>query len=360
MSRLVRISSAAIFVFAVGIASLKADQRAVTLVVTMTNDPAANQIKVYDAGSRALVQTLSTRGKGGAGGNARGVKQYRGEIVAVVNNGSNTVALYKRDGSGLSFDKLVTTTSAPLSIDFANDHMYVAGATTVDSFVIRHDSVEWLDGTASLELATGGAPPAGSTAQVGAIDGRRLLVTLKADPDPGTVDVVRLRDGAIVGAAPVAVSAPDGSLTPFGFSVYPDGTAVITLAHSSQAGLFRDGAFTAVIDATQAADCWSTRAGKYVFTANTGSKTISRLVGTGNNIFVDASVAATIATGGAPADIDTDQGVLGVIDHGAGQSHLSLFTFTRFGELTASGAPINVGVANANGVAIVAAADRDE
>ena len=56
---------------------------------------------------------------------------------------------------------------------------------------------------------------------------------------------------------------------------------------------------------------------------------------------MDASVAATIATGGAPADIDTDEGVLGVIDHGAGQSHLSLFTYTRFGELTASGAPIN-------------------
>ena len=103
-----------------------------------------------------------------------------------------------------------------------------------------------------------------------------------------------------------------------------------------------------------------TRAGKYVFTANTGSKTISRLIGTGNHVFVDASVAATIATGGAPADIDTNEGVLGVIDHGAGQSHLSLFTYTRFGELTPSGAPINVGVANANGVAIMAPADRDE
>ena len=187
---------------------------------------------------RALLQTLATRGKGGAGGNARGVKQYRGEIVAVVNNGSNTVALYKRDGNGLRFDKLVTTTSAPVSIDFANDHMYVAGATTVDSFVIRHNVVEWLDGTASLELATGGAPPTGSTAQVGVVDARRLLVTLKADPDPGTVDVVRLQDGAITGAAPVAVSAPAGTLTPFGFSVYPDGTALITLAHSSQAGCF--------------------------------------------------------------------------------------------------------------------------
>ena len=52
--------------------------------------------------------------------------------------------------------------------------------------------------------------------------------------------------------------------------------------------------------------------------------------------------------------------MLGVIDHGAGQSHLSLFTYTRFGELTASGAPINVGVANANGVAIMAPADRND
>jgi hypothetical protein len=361
MSRLVRIgSAAAVLVFVAGIASLEADQQAVTLAVTMTNDPVSNEVKVYDVGSSALLQTLPTQGKGGAGGNARGVKQYRGEIVAVVNNGSNTVALYRRDGSGLRFDRLVTTTSAPVSVDFGHDHLYVAGATTVDSFVIRGNSVERLDGTASLELAAGGAPPSGSTAQVGAIDGQRLLVTLKTDPDPGTVDIVPLADGAITGAAPIAVSAPAGTLTPFGFSVYPDGTAVITLAHSSQVGLFRDGGFTSVINATQTADCWSTRAGKYVFTANTGSKTISRLIGTGNHLFVDASVAASIASGGAPADIDSDQGVLGVIDHGAGQSHLSLFTYNAFGELSAGGAPINVGVANANGVAILAPADRNE
>ena len=48
-------------------------------------------------------------------------------------------------------------------------------------------------------------------------------------------------------------------------------------------------------------------------------------------------MAASITTGGAPADIDADEGVLGVIDHGAGQSHLSLFTYNKFGELTASG-----------------------
>jgi hypothetical protein len=330
------------------------------LAVIMTNDPMSNKIQIYDAGTHVLLQTLSTHGKGGAGGNARGVKQYNGELFAAVNNGSNTVAIYRRDGNRLRFDKLVTTTSAPVSVDFGHDHLYVAGATTVDSFVVHRNTVEWMDGTATLELAGGGTPPNGSTAQVGVINERRLLVTLKTDPDPGTVDIVPLHDGAVTGAAPTAVSAPAGTLTPFGFSVYPDGTAVVTLAHSSQDGLFRNGAFTAVIGAGQAAPCWMTRAGKYVFTANTGSKTISRLIGTGNNVFVDNPVAASIATGGGPSDIDADEGVLGVIDHGAGQSHLSLFTYNRFGELTASGAPVNLDVANANGVAIMAPADRDE
>jgi len=355
MSRLVCLcSAAALLAFAMGVASVQAGHRAVILAVTMSNDPMSNQIKVYDVGTRILLQTLSSHGRGGVGGNARGVKQYNGEIFAVVNNGSNTVALYRRDGNGLKFDKLVTTTSAPVSVDFGNDHMYLAGATTVDSFVLRRNNIEGMDGTTTLELAGGGPPTTGSTAQVGVISERSLLVTLKTDPDPGTVDIVPLYDGAVTGAVPTAVSAPAGTLTPFGFSVYRDGTAVITLAHSSQDGLFRNGAFTSVIGAGQAAPCWMTKAGKYLFTANTGSRTISRLIGTGNNVFVDSSVATSIATGGAPSDIDANKGVLGVIDHGAGRSHLSLFTYNRFGDPTASGAAINIGVPNANGVAILA------
>jgi hypothetical protein len=42
-----------------------------TLVVTMTNDAMANQIKVYDATTGVLLQTISTHGKGGVAGNAR-------------------------------------------------------------------------------------------------------------------------------------------------------------------------------------------------------------------------------------------------------------------------------------------------
>jgi hypothetical protein len=323
-----------------------------TLVVTMTNDPNVNQIKVYDADSRVLLQTLPTLGKGGASGNARGIRQSDGRLVAVVNNGSDSVTLFRREGYALKFDQIVPTTSAPLSVDFANDHLYVAGETTVDSFVVHEDSVEWRDGSTALALAGGGIPGDGSTAQVGVVSAERLLVTLKADPDPGTVDIVPLDRGRVTGAAPTAVSAPDGTLTPFGFATYPDGTALITLAHSNNDGLFRDGAFETVIAAGQAASCWMTRSGKYVFVANTGSHTISRLVGTGNNIFVDSQVAAAIPTG-SPADIDADAGVLGVIDHADGQSHLSLFAYNRFGELAALGTAITVGAANANGVAVL-------
>src|SRR5262245_61937093 len=82
------------FTLAAGAAPIHASGHDRTLVVTMTNNPETNEINVYDADSRVLVQTLSTRGKGGVGGNARGIRQLDGTLVAAVNNGSQTVALF--------------------------------------------------------------------------------------------------------------------------------------------------------------------------------------------------------------------------------------------------------------------------
>jgi len=338
---------------------VESQRERIALAVTMTNDASSNEIKVYDAASLNLLQTLSTRGAGGASGNARGVRQHGGTLFAAVNNGSSSVAVYVRDGNRLRLDRVVSTTSAPVSIDFGNGHMYVAGATTVDSFILNGNHVGARDGTTTLRLVGGQVPPAGSTAQIGVVDDASLLVTLKTDPTPGTVDTVALDQGAITGAPPAAVSAPAGTLTPFGFAVYPDRTAVITLAHSSQDGLFRDGAFTTVIAAGQAAPCWMTRSGKYLFTANTGSHTVSRLLGTGSNVFVDTPVAATIGTGGAPSDIDADGGVMGVIDHGGGASHLSVFAMNELGELSGGNA-IDLATPNANGIAIMSADTGDD
>jgi len=349
---------AVMLAMAAGAASVRADQDDSTLAVVMTNDPTANQVLVFDTKTGTLVQTLATYGKGGVAGNARGVKQLGGDLVAVVNNGSNTVSLFKRNGNRLRLEQTVATSSPPVSIDFGNHHMYVAGATTVDSFAMYNNNI-WKDGTAPLQLVGGTVPPAGSTAQVGVVDAKTLLVTLKTDPIPGSVDVVALHNGAVIGTTPTVASVPTGSLTPFGFSVYPDGTAVITLAHSNQDGLFRNGAFTAIVASGTGASapCWSTRVGKYVFTADAASNTISRVVGTGNNIFVDSVVAATLA--GGPTDIDARKGVMGVLDKVAGVSHLSLLSYNALGELT-PGADFNLAVATANGVAILGGEDRDD
>jgi hypothetical protein len=156
-----RISATLMLAIGISAASVNADSNDVTFAVTMTNDPTSNAIQVYNARTHAWLQTLPTQGKGAAGGNARGIKEYGGTIVAVVNNGSNTVAVFRRHQNGLKFEQLIATSSAPVSIDFGNDHMYVAGATTVDSFVLHQNRVGALDGTTSLQIVGGALPPNG-------------------------------------------------------------------------------------------------------------------------------------------------------------------------------------------------------
>jgi hypothetical protein len=60
----------------------------------------------------------------------------------------------------------VTTTSPPVSVDFANDHMNVAGTTTVDSFAIDDGRVEWLDGTIELVLGAAAFDPVAAPARL--------------------------------------------------------------------------------------------------------------------------------------------------------------------------------------------------
>ncbi len=65
-------------------------------VLTSTNDPSANEVVVFKldtAGtpSLSLVDLLPTKGKGGAGGNA-GILQFKDDLGAVGNYGSNSVS----------------------------------------------------------------------------------------------------------------------------------------------------------------------------------------------------------------------------------------------------------------------------
>lgn len=311
-------------------------------IVTSSNTP-DNQLLVYDtAGS--LVQTVPTLGQGGVGGNAGGVATNNA-TVAVVNFGSQSVSLLSLGGAGFELRQVLSTSSPPVSVAFGKDHLYVLGTTTVESHRFgRHGVDAVADGTAVLLAADG------SAAQVGVV-GDQLIVTEKS----GTVEYVPLRGGAVTGS-PVAVAIPaEVRNTPFGFAIRGS-NAYITFAGSDQVGVVKNGALTAAAatgapgGTGQHSPCWAALVGPYLFTTNSPSHSISRLVAGGRNLALDAPVAAQ--TGGAPIDIATDGDLVAVLEsNGGGVSHLTQFRADGDGTLAQT---VSTPIASpSNGVAIV-------
>lgn len=318
-----------------------------SLVVTSSNT-AANQLLVYDTAGQ-LLQTVSTQGQGGVGNNAGGIASDRG-TVAVVNFGSGNVSVFQLGDAGFTLADVLPVASQPLSVAFANDHLYVLGTTTVESHRASAGVVESApDGIASLLAADGSAAQVGATAD-------ELIVSEKS----GTIEVVRLRAGGIDGA-PRPVALPQGqSDTPFGL-VTRGANSYVTIAHSDLVGLVKDAALQAVAATGvvggqgQHSPCWIAVAGPFLFTSNSPSRSISRLVATGDSVTLDRAVVAQ--TTGAPIDIAAKGGLLAVIESiGGGTARVSQFRITDDGDLVPTATtPI---AAPANGVTIVPASAR--
>ena len=357
----VRVLSAALACLAIAAvtAGVHASGHGRTLVVTMTNDQNANEIKVYDAESQALLQTLSTHGKGGAGGNARGIKQYGGGLVAAVNNGSGTVALFRRDGDALKFDKVIQTTSARERgfrqrshvCRGSDDRRFIRASRELGRMARRHDR--------ALAWPAVGVPAAAD----GASWCHRAATARHVEDRPGSRHRRRHRASSRAGL-PVPRHGGVGSrgtLTPLVSAVYPDGTAVITLAHSDQDGLFRDGAFTSVVGGRPGGLLLDDAGREVRFTANTGSRTISRLIGTGNHVFVDAGRRARSRPDSRPGHRRIGSGDARRHRITVPVSRTFHLWLQRVWRLAARGGTVStVGVANANGVAILAPGDRAE
>lgn len=310
------------------------------LVVTATN-AAANQLLVYSA-KGALLQTLSTEGKGGASGNAGGIEASNG-MVAAVNFGSQSVSIFKREGDGLRLTQVVSTVTSPLSVAFSEDHLYILGTTTVESHPIYgHEVGNSADGVAALLHADG------SAAQVGVLP-RQLIISEKSN----VIETVALSDGAVTGSPTPVSNIPSNVNAPFGLVTRGD-KAYVTIAHANEISLVRhDMVLTTTGSGTQSAPCWVTLVGPYLFSANSPSKSVSRYVVFGDKIVQDAAVAASF--NGNPTDIASGEGYVAVIDGNGTASHLSIFTANLEGDLKLKIA--NTMAAGANGVAVVGAND---
>lgn len=323
---------------------IKAEQDDRTVVVTMSNAQ-ANDLLVYDTAG-ALVQTVSTGGQGGVGGNAGGVATRNGD-VAVVNFGSQTVSILARGENGFAVKQTLATVSAPVSVAYGKGHLYVLGTTTVESHRIAGSGIDASpDGVSALLLADG------SAAQVG-VSADQLVISEKT----GVIEVFNLQSGAVQGQ-PASVALPaDSRNTPFGL-VTRGANAYVTIAHSDLISLIKNGQLVALAATGsnfpsgpgQQAPCWITLDGQFLFTSDSPSHAISRLVATGHSITLDQGVAAK--TVGAPIDIASEGDLVALIESNDAQSgHVTLFNVDDEGNLkqvstTAIASP-------ANGVAIV-------
>jgi hypothetical protein len=311
-------------------------------VVTASN-AVDNQLLVFDTAG-ALLQSVPTLGQGGASGNAGGIAA-NDDLIAVVNFGSQNLSVFSRSDAGIELRQTVASGSQPVSVAFGNDHLYVLGTTTVESHRIGDGWVEDApDGVAALLAGDG------SAAQVGVV-GDELLVTEKS----GWIESVRLRGGAIGGAA-VAVALPaDANNSPFGFATR-GASAYVTIAGSDAVAVVNnryvtDVAATGIPGVSgQHSPCWAALVGPFLFTTNSPSHSLSRLIAGGPHITLDAPIAADFD--GAPIDVAADRDLLAVVESNSdGNSHLRQFRIDDNGNLAPIASTALAG--SANGVAIV-------
>lgn len=334
------IATAAALLFGVSV-SASASQANEALIVTASN-LATNQLLVFSPAG-TLLQTLSTQGQGGVGGNAGGVAAHHGR-VAVVNFGSNNVSVFVRGEwpGGLRLEKVVPTHGSPVSVAFGEDHLYVLTTTQVESHAIGHGGVaSSADGVTQLLHADGTA------AQVGLIRGG-LVITEKSN----AVETVKLDDrGAVFGAVSSVADIPANVDTPLGL-VTRGNEAYVTIAHADEISLVRHNTvLTTTGSGTQHAPCWLALEGPFLYSANSPSKSVSRYAVYGQHIVQDAAVVAQFT--GGPTDIAVRGSLAAVIDAAGTQSRVSVFNVDQDGNFT----PRSVATLNSkttNGVAIVA------
>ena len=317
-------------------------------MVTASNAK-ANQLLVYSPGGK-LLQTLSTNGAGGATGNAGGVQTSNG-LVAVVNFGSQSVSIFQVAHNSLSLTQVVPTVASPVSVAFSDDHLYILGATQVESHRIFGDSVNTnADGVSTLLVADG------SAAQVGVLPGQ-IIVSEKSN----VIETFDLLSGGEVSGTPTLVAGipSDAGIAvngnePFGLATSGK-DAYVTIAHKNQVALVRKEAIVSSGFTTENAPCWATFAGPFLFTSNTASKDLSRFVVHGHNVVLDEAVSSPQPFAGNVTDNASGSGLVAAIDGAGGStgtSHLTIFNMDEDGNLT--NAAISGVIPGAiNGVAIV-------
>ncbi len=316
-------------------------------VYVLTNQ-AANAVQVYARapnGSLSLSGDFPTTGAGtGAGLGSQGSLVLKGDRLFVVDAGSNQISDFSVGGGGLALTHLDTESSGgvmPISLTVKGSLLYALNAGdashagNITGFRIREDG--------RLHAIPGSTRPL-SADSVGPAEvlfspnGRLLVITEK---NTNLIDTYTVGPS---GLATGPTTHPSSGQTPFGFAARgerlfvseafggaPDASAV----SSYRVGTL--GVISPSVPTTETAACWVvvTGNGKFAYTTNTGSSSISgyRIRPNGVLRLLDAD-GKTGNTGGAPIDMALAAGDTYLYSNDSSGHDISAFVVGGDGSLT--------------------------
>jgi len=319
------------------------------LVITSTNNASGNAVVVFRLNTEGtpslkLAQTLLTGGKGGASTNA-GIVQFKRDLGAVANYGSNTVTQLLREGDAIAIGStipLAAECTKPDSVALTTDHLFVVGANCAEShawpFGFVDGPVVSLSDTSAAQIAVGENWAAvtfssGSLLQLPLTQEHGVLNGISTPiPLPSNADMVPLGEafwGNVLGFTPAHS---------------PDSFAIVD----------ENGTVNAVVGPTPSypvnAPCWVAKgAGNIWYTGNSPGQAISIFFSDGQGgVFYKF-----VPLPGSPADITVsrDGKWLAVIYSAGGNPAVAVFSIDNYGDLTRVATSSAAGVASFSGVA---------
>ena len=289
-------------------------------VFVQTDDASGNQVIAYRRepdGSLTLRHSYPTGGLGGAlTGAAVDFTASQGALaydpahhtLLAVNAGSDDVSVFAVKGTSLRLLQVVDSGgSFPVSVTTHGRYAYVLNARdggSVQGYVIADRRLHEVDSwNRTLGLDPAATPEFTHTpGQVGFTpSGRQLIVTTKANTN--AIDVFRVHRGRL--SADPVVNVKAGSV-PFGFTFDPAGHLAVTetgIGALTMYSVHYDGTVTQLSSAPtgQAATCWVTDAGRFLYASNAGSASES-----GFSTAPDGTVTPLGQTTTSPGTVDAD------------------------------------------------------
>ena len=325
------------------------------VLYTLSNAANGNEVLAYNRaadGALSFQSAYATGGLGsGAGLGSQGALMLskNNRWLFAVNAGDNKISVFAVRPDGLILADVVGSGgNHPISLTVYEDTLYVlnaGGSGNITGFSIAPvGKLSPIPGS-TRPLSNGGIGAAPGPAQVSfSPDGATLVVTEKAS---NLIDAYRVEDGV----ARALTTHPSAGATPFGFAFDKRGDLVVSEAFGGAPGqsalssyAVKEGALEVIspsVGTTQTAACWVviTKNGKYAYTTNAGSGSISSYhIGKDGSLSLLNAAAGLTGNGSSPIDMAFSNNNAFLYTLNAGAHTISAFQVLPDGSLVSTGA----------------------